>query len=91
MDNTIPEVAMRRLGHRSTWMKTTRCPNCGMDGFDPDCDEVDIGVGIQEFNFRGVCENCGDVAQCSGCGMWLTRDSDHQNCPGENAGWVIHK
>jgi hypothetical protein len=66
-----------------SWLKTTNCPICGVDGFDPDCDEVDIGVGVQEFNLRGICPNCDEVEQCQGCGMWLNRDSDHQHCPGE--------
>jgi hypothetical protein len=63
-----------------SWMKETRCPICGDKGFQPDCNEVDIGVGVIEGNLRGVCRQCGDVCQCE-CGMWLNRDSDHTDCP----------
>lgn len=59
-----------------SWLKEKNCPICGRDEFDPDCDEVDIGVGIQQGNYRGLCKECGEVVQCE-CGMWLSRDSDH--------------
>lgn len=49
-----------------SWMKTTVCPVCDADGFDPDCDEVDIGVGVQEGNLRGLCRNCGEVFERGG-------------------------
>lgn len=53
-----------------SWMKETKCPVCGTDGFDPDCDEVDIDVGVQEGNLRGVCRRCGNVAQDGETGWW---------------------
>lgn len=46
-----------------SWMKTTVCPVCRADGFDPDCDEVDVGVGVQEGNLRGRCRVCGEVCE----------------------------
>lgn len=46
-----------------SWMDTTVCPICGADGFEPDCDEVDVGVGVIEGNLRGLCRNCGEVCE----------------------------
>jgi hypothetical protein len=53
-----------------SWMRETRCPVCGGEGFDPDCDEVDVGVGTIEGNRRGRCPSCGEVAECPDCGVW---------------------
>ena len=47
-----------------SWLDTKRCPNCGCNDFESDCDEVDIGVGVQEFHLRGLCKMCGEVYQC---------------------------
>jgi hypothetical protein len=60
--------------------KETNCPICGSNEFYLDCDEVDIGIGILEGNFRGMCKQCGEVYPCSFCGIWLSQDSDHQVC-----------
>lgn len=62
------------------WLKCTKCPICGEDGFDLDCDEVDIGVGVQEGNLRGICKVCGEVSRCEGCGKWCTREDSKCNC-----------
>lgn len=55
-----------------TWMNEKFCPVCGAGGFDPDRDEVDVGVGAIEGNRRGVCRHCGEVFE----------DGER------NAGWV---
>lgn len=65
-----------------SWMKTDRCPFCGHGGFDPDCDSVDVGVGVIEGNLRGICSQCGRVEQCA-CGMWLSEDHHDHVCPME--------
>ena len=44
-----------------SWMDEKLCPICKSDDFDPDCDQVDIGVGTIEGNLRGLCLNCGEV------------------------------
>jgi hypothetical protein len=44
-----------------TWMEQETCPVCGAGEFEPDCDEVDIGVGVQEGNHRGLCRVCGEI------------------------------
>lgn len=46
-----------------TWMNTTICPFCGADGFEPDCDSADVGVGVIEGNLRGECRVCEMVAE----------------------------
>jgi hypothetical protein len=60
-----------------SWMRQCKCPVCGSTDFIPDCDEVDIGVGVQEFNFRGTCENCGEMYQCPFCSTWITDETEH--------------
>ena len=67
-----------------SWLKEKICPVCKAGGFDPDCDKVDTGIrfldgtsiGIQEFNFRGICPSCGDIAQCGDCGTWVNREKN---------------
>jgi len=65
-----------------TWMSQRTCPICGAEGFDPDCDEVDIGVGVQEFGFRGRCVKCGEIAQCDTCGKWCSEADPACKCGG---------
>lgn len=50
-----------------SWNDEKNCPLCGSTEFLPVCDEVDIGVGVQEGNLGGTCGSCGDVAQCRDC------------------------
>jgi len=57
-----------------SWMKQSVCPICKADGFDPDCDSVDVGVGVMEGNLRGRCRVCGLVTQCWECGHFLRED-----------------
>jgi hypothetical protein len=58
-----------------SWYDHTTCPLCNSPGFLPDCDEVDIGVGVIEGNLRGCCTACREVAQCEVCGEWIS-DTD---------------
>lgn len=57
------------------------CPMCGTKSFEKQVDEIDIGVGIQEHVFGGICSECGPIPFQECCGMWgLT----HANwCPGD--------
>ncbi len=68
-----------------SWLEEKQCPCCGANDFDPDCEMVDIGVGVQEFDLKGVCKDCGQVAQCPDCGVWLNEATDHMECPGPDA------
>jgi hypothetical protein len=45
-------------------------PNC----FNPQIEEVDIGVGIQTLLVGGECKHCGWVAKCPTCGAF----NDHE-------------
>jgi len=54
-----------------SWTNETKCPVCSAPRFVPMCDEVDIGVGVQEGNLGGMCNRCGMIAQCQACGDWL--------------------
>ena len=58
-----------------------RCPVCNADGFEDDVEEVDIGVGIQEFLCGGYCHGACDryVKCCPLCGSW----------GGEHAEWCV--
>lgn len=44
------------------------CPKCRMPVAEEIHDEVDIGVGIQQFLQGWACGNCGLVAACDHCG-----------------------
>jgi hypothetical protein len=65
-----------------SWYDETTCPMCRSPGFLPDCDEVDIGVGVLEGNLRGQCGACGEVAKCSTCGEWLSSSDPPHQCLG---------
>ena len=74
----IPSLCSRRC--LVSWRDAKKCPICGDDRFQADCDEVDIGVGVQEFGFRGICASCGEIGRCDSCGAWFS-DSKDCGCP----------
>lgn len=48
-------------------MAEVHCPTCGGPA-EEDVVEVDIGVGVQKHVTGYVCQRCGEIPVCSGCG-----------------------
>lgn len=52
-----------------------KCPVCSENTCELDCDEVDVGVGVIQGNWRGLCKNCGEMYLCD-CGAWVGQAED---------------